>query len=287
MKLKIIRSVSGMKKWAEKSVRKKGSCGLVPTLGALHKGHRSLLRRARKENSRVVLSVFVNPYQFRKKQYLAYPRDLKADARVAEEEGVNVLFAPGVRQMYPGTFDSFVALPEMFKRLRRQKLDWHYRAVLVVVMKLFGIVRPDNAYFGLKDPHQLALIERMVEEFNMPVKVRRCPTVRERDGLAYSSRNALLTPEERKAATVIYQALKFGKGELTAKGTGVAAGTLSRMKAMIADHNRAEPAYIEIVDANSLLPPGERSRDVFIYASARIGGHRLTDNVRFRLKKRT
>jgi len=120
--MKIIRSVDAMKRWARESVRKKGGCGFVPTLGALHKGHRSLIKKARRENRRVVISVFVNPYQFRKKQYLAYPRDLKADARLAREEGADVLFAPTAVQMYPNGFESFVYLPQMFKRLKRQKL---------------------------------------------------------------------------------------------------------------------------------------------------------------------
>lgn len=256
----------------------------MPTLGALHDGHRSLLRKARMENSRIVLSIFVNPYQFRKKQYLEYPRDFKADAEVAREETVDVLFAPSAGRMYPQGQQTGLAMPEMLKRLNRQKMGWHYRAVLIVVMKLFRIVRPDRAYFGLKDPHQLALIEKMVEELNVPVKIRRCPTVRERGGLALSSRNALLTPEQRESALVIYRALKFGKSEIMAKGRSAAAKSLRRMEKMIAARRHAEPEQIEIVDAKSLLPVGPGSREILIYASARIGGHRLTDNCRFRLK---
>ena len=285
--MKIIRSLGAMKRWAGQSVRKKGECGFVPTLGALHKGHRSLIKKARRENSRVVLSVFVNPYQFRKKLYLAYPRTLKADARLAKEEGVDVLFAPTAQQMYPDGFESFVALPEMFKRLRRQKLEWHYKAVLVVVMKLLGIVRPSRAYFGLKDPHQLALIERMVAEFNIPVAIRPCPTVRERDGLACSSRNALLTSQQKIDAAVIYRTLKFAKGEIAAKGIGAADKTIPRMKAMINDGGRATAEHVELVDAHSLSAPQHGSREILIYVSARIGGQRLTDNIRFRIKKRT
>ena len=276
-----------MKRWARESVRKRGGCGFVPTLGALHKGHKSLIRKARRENSRVVVSVFVNPYQFRKKQYLAYPRDLKADAAVARAEGADVLFAPGCRRMYPNGFESFVDMPDMFKRLRRQKLGWHYRAVLVVVMKLFGIVRPDRAYFGLKDPHQLALIEMMVKEFNMPVKVRPCPTVRERDGLAYSSRNALLAPDERKTAAVIYRALKFARDETLATGAGNWRKTTSRMKAMVNSGQKAAVEHIELVDARSLLPPGKECREILVYVAARIGRQRLTDNIRFRIKQQT
>ena len=285
--MKIIRSVAAMKRWAQENVREKAGCGFVPTLGALHKGHSSLIKKARRENSRVVLSVFVNPYQFRKKIYLAYPRDLKTDARIAREEGVDVLFAPSFRQMYPNGYDGFVDLPGMFKRLHRQKLEWHYKAVLVIVMKLFGIVRPDRAYFGQKDPHQLVLIERMVREFNIPVAVRPCPTVRERDGLACSSRNALLTPEQRKAAPVIYRALKFARGEILAKGAGRARKTISRMKAMINDTGKAVVEHIELVDAGSLLPPQRKGSEILVYVSARVGSQRLTDNIRFSLKKET
>ncbi len=285
--MKIIKSVDAMKRWARESLRKKGRCGFVPTLGALHKGHKSLIRKARRENSRVVVSVFVNPYQFRKKQYLAYPRDLKADAAVAKEEGADVLFAPTAAQMYPDGFGSFIDMPEMFKRLRRQKLEWHYRAVLVVVMKLFGIVRPDMAYFGLKDPHQLALIGTMVEEFDIPVKVCPCPTVRERDGLAYSSRNALLAPDERKAAAVIHRALKFARDDIRAKGVGNLPKTMSRMKAMINKGGKAAVEHMELVDAKSLLAPGKECREILVYVSARIGRQRLTDNIRFRMKQKT
>ena len=276
-----------MKKWARESVRKNGTCGFVPTLGALHKGHSSLIKKARRENSRVVLSLFVNPYQFRKKQYLDYPRDLKADAAVAEEEGLDVLFAPTVRQMYPDGLESFVDLPDMFKKLKRQKLEWHYKAVLVVVMKLLGIVRPDRAYFGMKDAHQLALIEKMVETFNMPVTIRPCPTVRERSGLACSSRNELLTPEQRKSAAIIYSTLKFGRDELLANGVSAIQKTVSRMKAMINSGGKVTPEHIELLDASSLLPPRKGTGEILVYVSAHVSGQRLTDNIRFRIKKQT
>ena len=283
--MKIIKSVDAMRRWVSASLCEKGSCGFVPTLGALHNGHTSLIKKARRENSRVVMSVFVNPYQFRKKLYLAYPRDLKADAAVAREEGVDVLFAPSARQMYPNGYDGFIDLPDMFKRLKRQKLEWHYKAVLVIVMKLFGIVRPDRAYFGLKDAHQLALIEKMVESFCLPVTVRQCPTVRERSGLACSSRNALLTEEQRRNAAIIYQTLKFGKGEVLAKGVGSVSKIISRMKAMINSGGKAAAQHIELLDAFSLLPPRKGCREILIYVSAHVGSQRLTDNIRFRMKK--
>ncbi|GMT41866.1 MAG: pantothenate synthetase [bacterium] len=280
-----------MKSWARKFSHKKGACGFVPTLGAMHEGHGSLIRRAQRENDRVVVSVFVNPCQFRKNQYLRYPRNLEADALLSSREGADVLFAPSARQMYPNGFnsDSSVVMPGMFKRIQSQKLGWHYRAVLVVVLKLFGIVGPDRAYFGLKDPHQLALIEKMVEDFDLPVMIRPCPTMRERDGLAFSSRNALLSPDERKAASVIYRALRLGRDEIVLhegqKRQKSVSKVISRMEAMISASRLARAERIEIVDAATLLPLGKDSRTAMIHVSVRVGSQRLTDNLRFKLKK--
>lgn len=275
-----------MKSWADEHLRKKIGCGFVPTLGAMHEGHGSLIKRARKENGQVVVSVFVNPYQFRKKQYLDYPRDLEADARLADDNGANVLFVPSAKQMYPENYcPALVVLPEIFRRLKKQKLGWHYKAVLTVVMKFFGIVRPNSAYFGMKDPHQLALIKMMVENFNLSVKIEGCPTIRERDGLARSSRNAFLTPKERKAAPVIYRALKFGRDDILKKGHKVYGKTIHRMEAIIAGSPPAKADHIEITDAGTLLPLDENSREALIFASVKVGGQRLTDNLRFRLKR--
>lgn len=256
----------------------------MPTLGAMHEGHGSLIRKARKENDLVVVSVFVNPYQFRKKQYLNYPRNLEADARLADDHGADVLFAPSVNQMYPENCEfALVVLPELFRRLKNRKILWHYKAVLTVVMKFFGITRPDSAYFGMKDPHQLAFIKSMVESFNLPIKIKGCPTIRERDGLACSSRNALLTTQERKAAPVIYRALKLGKNDILKKGHKSAGKIISRMEATIAGSPPARAEHIEITDADTLLQLDEKSRFALILAEVKVGGKSLTDNLRFRL----
>jgi pantoate--beta-alanine ligase len=277
--MKIIRSVSAMKRWGELNG---GDCGFVPTLGALHDGHVSLMRRARKENRMVAVSVFVNPLQFRRRQYLLYPRNIEGDAEIALKAGADVFFAPSVGDMYNAGFEGRIILPQLFQTLKPQRLEWHYAGVLVVVMKLFQIVRPRRAYFGLKDPHQLALIEKMVADFDVPVVIRKCPTVRERGSLARSSRNALLTADERRAARVIYKALMIGKNEL--KKAGVARA-MAVMKKTISSEKTARIEHIEIVDPLTLSPLDGRSREALIFAAVSIGGKRLTDNVRFRLAR--
>ncbi|MBI3581038.1 MAG: pantoate--beta-alanine ligase [Nitrospinae bacterium] len=277
--MKIIRSVSAMKKWGELNG---GDCGFVPTLGALHDGHVSLIRRARKENRKVAVSVFVNPLQFGRRQYLLYPRDIKGDAEIALKAGADVLFAPSARDIYNPGFEGRIILPQLFRTLQSQRLEWHFKGVLVVVMKLFQIVRPGRAYFGLKDPHQLALIEKMAADFDVPVVIRKCPTVRERGGLARSSRNALLTADERRAARVIYKALMIGKNEL--KKAGVARA-LAEMKKTISSEKTARIEHMEIVDPLTLSPLDGRSKEALIFAAVSIGGKRLTDNVRFRLAR--
>jgi len=282
--LKTIRSVKEMAEWSARSVRRDGTCGLVPTLGGLHDGHRSLIKKARRENRRVVVSTFVNPYQFRKRQYANYPRNHAEDARIVAEEKADVLFAPSAEEMYP-TGRSITIKPAMMDRVKRQNINWHYRAVLVVVMKLFSIVRPDRAYFGMKDPYQLALIQNMVEELNVPVEVRTCKTVRERGGLAFSSRNALLSAEEKKSARVIYRALKAGRDELLKKGVSSAGRAAEIVRSVISAEEGVLPEHVEVVDAETLLPLGPASREALLYASARVEGQRLTDNVRFRIKK--
>ncbi len=256
---------------------------MVPTLGALHEGHLALIRTARRENDRVVVSVFVNPPQFRKKVFCKYPRDLKGDIKKASSAGADAVFAPKDDDIYPPGFDARIVLPSFFSELKSQKLEWHYRAVLTVVMKLFMLVRPHRAYFGQKDPHQLALIEKMVNDFNVPVKIRPCPTVREKGGLAFSSRNALLTGREKKAATVIYKALKAGRTEILKNGVGQAPKAVTVTKKMISSQPLVRPEHVEIVDAKTLKPLGKNSRQALIYAAVWIGDKRLTDNIRFRL----
>lgn len=284
MKIKIIRSVRQMKKWADRSKTLPGTSGFVPTLGALHDGHRSLIKKARKENKRVVVSVFVNPLQFKKPAYLAYPRNLRKDIVTAREAGADIIFAPSAEDLYKNDFDTQIRMPEMFKKMKAQNLEWHFRGVLIVVLKLFNIVRPDKAYFGKKDPHQLALIEKMVEELNLPVKISRCPTIRKKNGLARSSRNELLTDKQKQAAPVIYETLRFAKKEILANGAKKSGKIVSAMRNMINGLQEARAEHLEIVDPKTFGPLKPGSREALIFVSAWFGKQRLTDNMRFRLK---
>ncbi|MBI3793767.1 MAG: pantoate--beta-alanine ligase [Nitrospinae bacterium] len=278
--MRLIKSVAEMQKWAVKNGR---DCGIVPTLGSLHEGHASLIKKARSENGLVVVSVFVNPLQFKRDKFLAYPRNLREDMALAKKAGADVLFAPSADDMYKNDFESQIVLPKMFKTLAHQGLEWHYRGVLAVVMKLFQIILPARAYFGLKDPHQLALIERMVADLNVPVKIRRCETIREKSGLARSSRNALLTAEERKAATVIYKSLELAKARLRKNGHGNLRGVMSEMKKLIHAEKTARVEHIEIVDPASFLPFDKKSKEALVFTAVNVGGKRLTDNLRFTL----
>ncbi len=275
----IVRSPAAMTRW---SAGLKGTLGFVPTLGSLHEGHASLIQKARRENDVVVVSVFVNPLQFTLEGFKKYPRHLAADAKLAGKAGASAIFAPSANQMYPDGFQSQIILPPLFAALQRQNIEWHYRGVLQVVMKLFQIVLPDRVYFGLKDPHQLALIERMTADFNLPVEIRRCPTVRECDGLARSSRNALLTQEERAAAPVIHRALNAAQTVL--RGGETPARAMRVLKKTLAVEPLARLEYAEIVDPATFLPLRRGAREALVYAAVWIGEKRLADNLRFRLK---
>ena len=186
-----------------------GSVGLVPTMGAFHEGHLSLFRAARGENDTVVVSLFVNPAQFGAgEDFDRYPRDEERDARLAEEEGVDVLFAPAAEEIYPPAFQTWVEVEQLGSILEGEHRPGHFRAVATVCLKLFNLVRPDRAYFGQKDAQQAEVVRRMVGDLAVPVEIRVCPTVRDEDGLALSSRNAYLSPEEREEALALPRALQ-------------------------------------------------------------------------------
>jgi pantoate--beta-alanine ligase len=235
--------------------------GLVPTMGALHDGHRALFAAARRENELVVASLFVNPAQFDQDADLAaYPRDLEADARIAEECGVDILFAPSADELYPDGFRSWVDVedtgPEGIAR------PGHFRGVATVCLKLFNIVRPARAYFGQKDAQQALVIRRMVHDLNLELNIRVLPTVRDPDGLALSSRNVRLTPEQRAQALALPRALAQGR-DAYAQGSDAVAATRNSL-------NGLTPEYVEILELD----------DATLLASAvRVGSIRLIDNV--------
>ncbi|MFN3486149.1 MAG: pantoate--beta-alanine ligase [Planctomycetota bacterium] len=262
------------------SCRKKGlSIGFVPTMGAFHEGHLSLMRQARKDNKAVIVSIFVNPLQFSAgEDYDRYPRRLDQDARLAESEGVDVLFTPSVAEMYPKGFDTYVDQSDLPSKLCGPFRPGHFRGVLTVVTKLLNIVKPDRAYFGQKDYQQFLIIRRAVIDLNLDVEVRLLPTVREEDGLAMSSRNVYLGPKQRKDATVLYRALKRAE-ELVAAGESSAARVAAEMKRLIHRVKGTRIDYVAIVNSETLEPVKEIKGKTLIALAVRIGKARLIDNI--------
>ncbi len=262
------------------AVRNGLSVGLVPTMGYLHEGHQSLIKRARKENDLVVVSLFVNPTQFAPGEDLdSYPKDLEKDAWLCESEGADILFAPDADEMYHKDYGTFVEVTgEMTKGLCGKARPTHFRGVTSVVSKLFNIVSPDRAYFGQKDAQQVAVIKRMVRDLNFGLEIVVCPIVREADGLAKSSRNIYLTKEERKAALVLNKSLKEAKAlVLSGERDG------GKIKLMIEDKISkeflAEIDYVEVVDADTVEPVDIIKGNVLIALAVRFGKARLIDNM--------
>ena len=254
------------------------SVGLVPTMGYLHEGHKSLIERAVQENDRVVVSIFVNPIHFGPTEDLAsYPRDLKADALLCENAGAALVFAPEDGEMYAPDFSTFVDMSGVSDELCGKSRPIHFRGVCTVVNKLFNIVTPDRAYFGEKDAQQLAVIRRMVRDLNMNVTIVGCPIVRESDGLAKSSRNTYLSPEERKAALVLSQAIFAGKA-LVAAGETDGDRILDSMKAMISAEPLARIDYVEMVKWDTIEVHHKVDCPGLVAMAVFIGKTRLIDN---------
>ena len=253
--------------------------GFVPTMGYLHDGHVSLMTAARAETDVVVASIFVNPLQFGPTEDLgAYPRDLERDTAMAADAGVDLLFVPPVEEMYPRPVLTTVSVAEVSERLEGATRPTHFAGVATVVAKLFSIVGPCRAYFGEKDFQQLAVIRRMAADLSMPVEVIGCPTVRERDGLAMSSRNAYLTAEERAAAPVIHRALQSGRASILA-GEDDPATVRQLVADIIAAEPLAELDYAAVVDAGTLADAEGLTGELRLLAAARFGRARLIDNV--------
>ncbi|MCX4320288.1 MAG: pantoate--beta-alanine ligase [Lachnospiraceae bacterium] len=265
-----------------KAWRKEGlSVGLVPTMGYLHEGHKSLIDRAVKENDKVVVSDFVNPIQFGVNEDLStYPRDIEADKKLCESAGADLIFHPAPEEMYALDFSTFVETEGVSAGLCGKTRPTHFRGVCTVVSKLFHIVMPDKAYFGEKDAQQLAVIRRMVRDLNMDIEIVGCPIVREGDGLAKSSRNTYLSSEERKAALVLSKAVFAGK-EMMEQGERDAAEIVSHMKSIIEAEPLAKIDYVEMVDADSIKPISVAQGRVLTAMAVYIGTTRLIDNFIF------
>lgn len=258
--------------------------GLVPTMGYLHEGHLSLIRRAKAENDLVVVSIFVNPAQFGPNEdFQRYPRDLERDQELAEAAGTDILFAPEVGEMYPEGYQTYVEVTGgVARRMCGASRPGHFRGVATVVLKLFNIVEPDRAYFGEKDAQQLRVIRRMARDLNLKVEIIGCPIVREADGLALSSRNVYLNQAERKAALILYRTLSRAK-ELIEIGERDAAVLREQLIKTIAAEPSASLDYLEIADSESLEPVAKLTGEIIIALAVRIGTTRLIDNMVFRL----
>lgn len=256
-----------------------GPVGLVPTMGYLHDGHLALIRRARAENSLMVVSVFVNPAQFGPQEdFKTYPRDIERDLEILARENTDIVFLPSVEEMYPPGFDGWVDMGRIAQRLEGASRPGHFRGVATVVAKLFNIVQPTKAYFGQKDAQQTIVIKKMVADLNMNLKVIIVPTVREGDGLAISSRNAYLNPEERQAATVLYRSLCLSQ-RLWAEGEKEAGEIREQMTALIQSEPLASIDYVSITEPETLEEMVVVKAPTLASLAVRIGKTRLIDNV--------
>jgi pantoate--beta-alanine ligase len=253
--------------------------GLVPTMGALHAGHASLIRAARQETDLVVVSVFVNPTQFAPgEDFERYPRTLAEDLELCAREGVDAVFAPSAEEMYPPGYCTYVEVQGMQHVLCGVRRPTHFRGVATVVLKLFNIVSPDIAYFGQKDAQQARIIAQLVRDLNLPVQLRVCPIVREPDGLALSSRNRYLSPAERQQAVVLYQALEEARQQIAA-GERDAARLQQVLQARIATAPLARLEYAAVVDADTLQPLARLRGRVLLALAVHFGSTRLIDNL--------
>lgn len=274
--METVTTIAGVKQWRQS---KPGTVGLVPTMGFLHDGHVSLVRRARAENDRVAASLFVNPRQFGPAEDLSrYPRSLLRDQEMFEAAGCDLLFAPPVEEMYPPGCETAVEAGSIAARLEGERRPRHFRGVATVVVKLFGIFGPTRAYFGEKDAQQLVVVRRVVEDLNVPVEIVACPTIREASGLAMSSRNSYLDERERRAAPVLFRALtaardRFAEGERRA-------GELRRiMREVLAAEPLARIDYVSVADPAALNELDIVAGPALLSLAVHIGPARLIDNL--------
>jgi pantoate--beta-alanine ligase len=277
--MKTVTTARAIRRQASDLRRKGRTIGLVPTMGALHEGHLSLVRKARRECDTVVATVFVNPTQFGPREdFASYPRDLKSDSKKLRRAGADVLFAPSVREMYPEGFEASVSVGPLGNRLEGTVRPGHFSGVATVVLKLFHLIEPHRAYFGLKDFQQTRVILKMVRDLDLEVRIVACPTVREADGLAMSSRNAYLSIAERRAAAVLWKALCAGK-KAVQNGRRNASAVRSIVKKEISREPLARIDYVAVADPDTLIEPKRIRLPIVILLAVRIGRTRLIDNL--------
>lgn len=284
--MKTIRSPKSMAAWSERLRREGVRIGLVPTMGALHDGHRALIRTARLQCDALVVSIFVNPTQFAPTEDLAkYPRPIKRDRTLCREEGVDVCFEPTAAAMYTKGFQTIVTVPAIARRWEGESRPHHFSGVATVVAKLFGIVRPHLALFGEKDFQQAALVRRLVKDLDLSVEIVLHPTVREPDGLALSSRNIYLSPDGRIIAPILHRALRAGR-QMIQEGEKNVASIQNVMRTVLAAEPDVQIDYLAICHPETLEPLKTIDRQAVLLGAIRIGSVRLIDNERARLGAR-
>ena len=268
-----------MKEFARKQRDENRIVGLVPTMGALHPGHLSLIKQARQQCSSLVASIFVNPTQFGPSEDFAkYPRTLSSDTEKLENAGVQCLFLPEAKDIYPPNYSTYVNVEGLSERLEGHSRPGHFRGVSTVVMKLLQIVQPDFAYFGRKDAQQATIISRMAKDLNLDCEIVICPIEREPDGLAMSSRNVYLQQSDRQAATVLYRSLQAAQA-LLQNGSRDALSLQFVMQRVFKEESRAKIDYVEIVDAQTFEPLMHINRKAYVLIAAKFGETRLLDNM--------
>ncbi len=276
--MRLIKEISQMKDYRKK-INPPQTVGLVPTMGAFHQGHLSLFRKARQQCDKVIVSIFVNPIQFGKgDDYQRYPRNLSEDISLSEKEGVDVVFAPSLEEMYPQDYSTFVQVGGLLSStLEGASRYGHFKGVATVLLKLFNIVKPDFSYFGEKDYQQVLVVKKVVEELNLDTQIIALPTIRERDGLALSSRNSYLNKEERKAAAILHEALEKAKLWIE-EGERNPFIIVSKMKDLIKKEPLARIDYVAVVNPETLEKVEDIKGEVLITLAVRIGKTRLIDN---------
>ncbi len=282
--MKTIQDIQTMRGVIQRARGQKKRIGFVPTMGYLHEGHAALLRQSKKENNFSVLSIFVNPKQFGPQEdFKEYPRDFKKDELVAKKEKVDIIFYPSVEEMYPQGYRTYVEVEELSQVLCGRSRLGHFKGVATVVSKLLNIVSPDVLYLGQKDAQQTVILSKMVENLNFPVQVKVLPTVRERDGLAMSSRNSYLTEQQRKDAPILFQALSSAK-TMILEGERNSQKITQSISQMISKNTNGRIDYIECVNARTLKPLKVSSGIVLIALAVWFGQTRLIDNLTVRIR---
>jgi len=279
IELIVLESIKDMKELSGKYLKEGKTIGFVPTMGFLHEGHLSLVKRARKENDIVVVSIFVNPIQFGPNEdYESYPRDLDRDLKLLKGLNVDVVFHPSVEEMYPRDFSTYVEETKLSKYLCGKSRPGHFKGVCTVVLKLFNIVRPTKAYFGQKDAQQFRVIRRMIRDLNIDVELVECPIVREPDGLAMSSRNIYLSENERSQALALYKSLKLAE-DIIKKGEKNVKVIKNAMKEVLSKYDKVKIDYVEVVNEETLEPVEYIEGKVIVAVACWVGKARLIDNI--------